>query len=439
MRTHGAKQVVVLEELDKIRRLRTEADVWTDHMLMALVKGVKGKKWFSLIDKVYRPRTLETAWEAVRRNGGAAGVDKLSVERFEVKAGEYLEELGEGIKTGKYVPMPVRRKEIPKEKGKTRPLGIPTVKDRIVQKATLMVIEPIFENEFLDMSYGFRPGRGAREALRKVDEHIGKGYTHVVDADIKGYFDNIPHDKLMARVGERIADGRIMELLWGWLNQDIMTEVETWKPTVGTPQGAVISPLLANIYLHPLDCLMTSNGFEMVRYADDFVILCKDADRAKEALSMIERWVAENGLTLHPDKIHVGDCTVEGEGFDFLGYRFEAGKKHVRQKSMLKLRERIRGLTKRSNGDSLAEIIRKVNVVLRGWYNYFKLVDTYYFKAIDGFIRRRMRAILLKRNKGRGFGKSHAIHSRWPNSFFEAEGYKPLVKRYVDDHANRLF
>jgi RNA-directed DNA polymerase len=176
-------------------------------MLVTLVDGVKGGKWFSLIDKVYAPKTLETAWKAVHRNNGAAGVDKQSVEKFEYKAQDYLKELGVAIKTGSYVPMPVRRVEIPKGKGQTRPLGIPVVKDRVVQKAVQLVIEPIFENEFLDMSYGFRPGKGAKDALKQVETYIKEGYTHVVDADIKGYFDNIPHDKLMARLGEKITDG----------------------------------------------------------------------------------------------------------------------------------------------------------------------------------------------------------------------------------------
>jgi RNA-directed DNA polymerase len=286
-------------------------------MLVTLVRGVKGGKWFSLIDKAYAPKTLEKAWQAVRRNGGAAGVDKVSVKRFERQAEKYLDELNRDLRYGSYTPMPVKRIEIPKGNGQMRPLGIRAVKDRILQKAVLMVTLPIFENQLLDMNYGFRPGRGAKDALREVDRYIKEGYTHVVDADIKGYFDNIPHDRLMERVEESIADGRVLELLKSWLNQDIMTEVDRWKPTAGTPQGAVISPLLANIYLHPLDCLMTENGFKMVRYADDFVILCKQAGKAEEALTLVKEWVKDNELTLHPDKIHVGNCMVEGEGFDF--------------------------------------------------------------------------------------------------------------------------
>jgi RNA-directed DNA polymerase len=410
-------------------------------MLMALVNGVKGGKWFSLADKVYNQTTLAMAWQAVRRNGGAAGVDKQSVTRFEVKSDKYLAELKEALETRSYVPMPVKRVEISKGNGKTRPLGIPTVKDRIVQKAMLMVIEPIFENQFLDMSYGFRPGRGAQGALMAVEKYLKDGYIYVVDADIKGYFDNIPHDKLMARVEEHIADGRVLDLLRSWLNQDIMTEVDRWKPTVGTPQGSVISPLLANIYLHPLDCLMTERGFKMVRYADDFVILCKEAAKATEALELVKEWVSDNGLTLHPDKIHVGNSMVEGEGFDFLGYHYEAGKVAVREKSHRKLKDRIRMLTGRSNGRSLTDIIGSINTVLRGWYGYFKRIELECFKFIDGFIRRRLRAILVKRSKSglKAFGKSYAIHRRWPNAFFRTAGYISLEEMAARDRRPRLF
>jgi RNA-directed DNA polymerase len=420
---------LVLAELNKVRGLHAEAEVWSPNMLLALVRGVEGGKWYSLIDKVYNPKTLAIAWEGVCRNGGAAGVDKINVEKFKANQERYLDELNADIKSQSYIPSPVRRVEIPKGNGQARPLGIPVVKDRIVQKAVQLVIEPIFENQFLDMSYGFRPGRSAKDALKVVDEYINDGYTHVVDADIKGYFDNIPHDKLMARVEESIADGRVLKLLEGWLNQDIMTEVETWKPTMGTPQGAVISPLLANIYLHPLDCLMTASGYKMVRYADDFVIMCKSAGKANEALELVKKWVDENGLTLHPDKIHVGDCMVVGDGFDFLGYHFEAGRRSVRKKSFQKLRDKIRKLTKRTSGLSLTEICGKLNKSLSGWFNYFKHARSDCFKQIDGFIRRRLRAMLLRRNNLKGFGKSYANHRRWPNSFFAQAGYISLESK----------
>ena len=236
-------------------------------MLAALGNGVKGNKWFSLIDKVYRASTLQAAWTQVKANRGAAGIDRQSVEGFAADELVYLGELARDLEQGTYRPQAVRRVEIPKAGGKTRPLGIPTVKDRIVQTAVKRVMEPIFENEFLPTSYGFRPGRGCKDALRQVDAHLRAGYTHVVDADIKGYFDSIPHERLMARVEECISDGRLLALLAAWLRQDIVRDLERWTPTAGTPQGAVISPLLANLYLHPLDVKLSELGYRMVRYA----------------------------------------------------------------------------------------------------------------------------------------------------------------------------
>ena len=305
--------------------------VWTERMLAALGNGVKGNKWFSLIDKVYRQSTLQAAWEQVKVNRGAAGIDRKSIEGFAANAEKYLNELAKDLQEDRYQAQAVRRVDIPKAGGKTRPLGIPTVKDRIVQTAVKRVIEPIFENEFLPTSYGFRPGRGCKDALREVDKHLKEGYTHVVDADLKGYFDSIPHPLLKERIEERISDGRLLELLAGWLRQDIVKGLERWTPTGGTPQGAVISPLLANLYLHPLDERMARLGYRMVRYADDFVILCQSAEQAQRALNEVNVWVNANGLTLHPDKTHVGNCLLEGQGFEFLGYRFEAGKRMVRQ------------------------------------------------------------------------------------------------------------
>ena len=250
-----------------------QACVWNERMLAALDNGVKGGKWFSLIDKVYQPVTLQAAWRKVAANAGAAGVDRQSVEQFAAKAEQYLGELGAALKAGNYEPRAVLRVEITKGAGKLRPLGIPAVKDRIVQTALKFVIEPIFEREFLDTSYGFRPGRGCKDALREVDRLLKAGYTQVVDADLSSYFDTIPHARLMARVGERVSDGRILALIEAFLHQDIVKGAQRWTPTGGTPQGAVISPLLANVYLHPLDCLMRENGYQMVRYADDFVVL----------------------------------------------------------------------------------------------------------------------------------------------------------------------
>jgi RNA-directed DNA polymerase len=403
-----------------------EASVWTDRMVSALENGVKGGRWYSLIDKVHAPATLAAAWEKVRDNAGAAGVDGQSVERFERGAQAYLAELATALREGSYRPQPIRRVEIPKGDGRTRPLGIPAVKDRVVQTAVKLVSEPIFEAAFHPASYGFRPGRGCRDALREVERLLGEGYTFVVDADFASYFDTIPHDRLMRRVEERISDGRVLALLRNWLQQDILHEMERWTPTQGTPQGAVISPLLANIYLHPLDELMSARGYRMVRYADDFVVLCKSREEADAALVQISAWVTANGLHLHPDKTHVGDCRQPGEGFEFLGYRFEAGRRFVREKSLTRFKDKIREKTKRTRGESLARVIAGLNPMLRGWFGYFKHAHPTTFTALDGFIRRRLRAMLRKQQKRPGFGRGPVDHQRWPNAFFAQAGLLAL-------------
>ncbi len=392
--------------------------IWTERMLAALGNGVKGNKWFSLIDKVYRASTLQAAWTQVKANRGAAGIDRQSVEGFAADELVYLGELARDLEQGTYRPQAVRRVEIPKAGGKTRPLGIPTVKDRIVQTAVKRVMEPIFENEFLPTSYGFRPGRGCKDALRQVDAHLRAGYTHVVDADIKGYFDSIPHERLMARVEECISDGRLLALLAAWLRQDIVRDLERWTPTAGTPQGAVISPLLANLYLHPLDVKLSELGYRMVRYADDFVILCQTASQAQAALEEVKAWVQENGLSLHPDKTHIGDCLVKGQGFEFLGYRFEAGQRRVRDKSLKGFKDKVREKTKRTRGGSLRTIIEDLTVMIRGWFGYFKHAERTTFGSLDGFIRRRLRAVLRKQEKRPGMGRCHDDHRRWPNAYF---------------------
>jgi RNA-directed DNA polymerase len=408
-----------------------EASVWTDRMVSALVNGVKGGRWYSLMDKVFAPATLEAAWDQVAANDGAAGVDRQSIERFEAQADEYLTELAKALREGSYRPQPIRRVEIPKGDGRTRPLGIPTVKDRIAQTAVKFVLEPIFEATFRPNSYGFRPGRGCRDALREVAQLIADGYTFVVDADFESYFDSIPHERLMQRVEERISDGRILGLLRGWLKQDILRGLEQWTPTEGTPQGAVISPLLANIYLHPLDELMAARGYRMVRYADDFVVLCKSREEADAALAEIRAWVVENGLRLHPNKTHVGDCLVKGQGFEFLGYRFEGGQRFVRKKSLTRLKDNIRAKTRRTRGQSLARIIADLNPVLKGWFAYFKHAHPRTFIVLDAFIRRRLRATLRKQAKRPGHGATHDDHRRWPNAFFAEAGLLALHSAWL--------
>jgi RNA-directed DNA polymerase len=414
-----------------------EAGVWTERMLSALGNGVKGGKWFSLMDKVFAPKTLALAWTKVRANKGAAGVDGQSIERFAARAELYLSELSAALREGTYHPQAVKRVDIPKGDGKTRPLGIPTVKDRIVQQGVRLVIEPVFESEFCDGSYGFRPGRGCQDALREVDRLLKAGHTFVVDADLQSYFDTIPHDRLMARIEERISDGRVLDLIRGWLNADILKGLERWTPTEGTPQGAVLSPLLANIYLHPLDAAVAKRGFRMVRYADDFVILTRTRAEADEALALVQTWVAENGLTLHPSKTHVGDCRQPGQGFEFLGYRFEAGRRFVRKKSLAKLKDNIRSKTGRSRGVSLERVIADLNPVLRGWFGYFKHAHPRTFDVLDKMIRRRLRAFLRKQEKRPGVGLCRDDHRRWPTAFFADQGLFALHTAWVSARQSR--
>ncbi len=415
----GSKQVASNrpEDWDWVDR-----SIWTERMLAALGNGVRGGKWFSLIDKVYRPATLRSAWQQVLVNRGAAGVDRVSVERFAGHLERYLGELGQDLESGRYRPLPVRRVEIEKADGKLRPLGIPTVRDRVAQAAVKRVIEPIFEQMFAPTSFGFRPGRSCKDALRVVDGLLQAGYTHVVDADLKGYFDSIPHDRLKQRLAAHISDSRLLALLDGWIEQDVVQELKRWTPTSGTPQGAVISPLLANLYLHDLDAKLAGLGLSMVRYADDFVILCQSAAEATHALEVVRAWVAAEGLQLHPDKTHVGDCRLAGQGFEFLGYRFEAGRRWVRDKSLKALKAKIRSQTRRTEGKSLKQIVTGLNPMLRGWFNYFKHAQRGVFQLLDGFLRRRLRALLRKQTKRPGAGRCMADHWRWPNAYFAAAG-----------------
>jgi RNA-directed DNA polymerase len=399
-----------------------EAEVWTERMLSALENGVTGGKWYSLIDKMHASATLALAWAKVEANKGAAGVDGQSVERFAAKAEEYLSELSTSLREGTYHPQAVKRVEIPKGEGKLRPLGIPTVKDRIVQQAVRLVIEPIFESGFCDGSYGFRPERGSKDALREVDRLLKEGYTHVVDADLQSYFDTIPHARLMQRVEERISDGRVLDLIRGWLKADILHGLDRWTPVEGSPQGAVISPLLANIYLDPLDRLMAAHGYPMVRYADDFVILTRSHAEAEAALALARAWVNENGLTLHSAKTRIANCRKKGNGFEFLGYRFERGRRDVRKKSLDKLKDTIRAKTRRTRGQSLKTVIVDLNRTLKGWFGYFKHAHPSIFISLDQMIRRRLRAMLRKQARRPGVGNDQADHRRWPNAYFANAG-----------------
>ena len=400
-------------------------------MLAALDNGVKGGKWFSLIDKVYSPKTLKAAWKKVAANRGAAGVDKISIKRFRSKASFYLTELERELQDGTFQPSAVRRVHIPKDGKKTRPLGIPTVKDRIVQTALKMVLEPIFEKEFLPTSYGFRPGRGCKDALREVDRLLKEGYTWVVDADVKSYFDSIPHDRLMERIRKRISDGKVLHLIELFLNQEILEDLKLWNPTSGTPQGAVLSPLLANVYLHQLDLALHQNSFKMVRYADDWLVLCRNMDEAETALSLIQAWIDDNGLELSPEKTHIGSSLQPGHGFEFLGYRFEDGRRYVRAKSLKRFKDKIRLKTRRTRGDSIEHIISDLNPTIIGWFGYFKHAHHYTFSSLDGFIRRRLRAVLRKHQKRPGSGRTGKDHRLWPNAFFAERGLFTMREAYL--------
>ena len=409
------------------QRHKAQRGVWSQNMLMALERGVKGNVWFSLIDKIYAPRTLELAWAKVQSNAGACGVDCVTVKHFAKDSPNRLLDVKEHIREGTYQPKPVKRIMIPKlGSSEKRPLGIPTVRDRVVQTAVRMVVEPIFEREFAEHSYGFRPGRGCKDALRRVNHLLKSGLVHVVDVDIKGYFDSIPHERLMALVRERIADKRALDLIESFLKQGIMNsmgEIDAEEHDEGTPQGGVISPLLANIYLNPLDHLMSKLGHEMVRYADDMVILCPSAEAAETVLQTLSDWSAQAKLTLHPEKTKIVDMGQPKAHFDFLGYRFWRGKtsgsirRFIRPKSKKKLREAIKPITKRTNGRSLEAIAAMLRPKLQGFYNYFKHVEAGVFNEMDGWIRGRMRSILRKRAglKGRGRGLDH---HRWPNCYF---------------------
>jgi len=399
-------------------------------MLTALEVGVKGGRWFSLIDKVYDSRTLRFSYQKVERNDGSAGVDHVTISQFSDHLEKNLETLSASLKDGSYRPQAIRRVWIPKPgSSEKRPLGIPTVRDRVVQGALRSVLEPIFERDFAAHSYGFRPGRSTKDALRRVSALLKTGYTHVVDADLRSYYDTIPRQNLMARIETKVSDGQVLDLVRSYLDQEVMEGLECWTPEEGTPQGAVISPLLSNIYLDPLDHQMVARGYEMVRYADDFVVLCRSREEAERALAEVEAWTAAAGLQLHPDKTRIVDATQPG-GFDFLGYHFERGYRWPSPKSLKKHKDTIRRHTKRANGHSLREILRRVNAVRRGWFEYFKHSHRTTFDPLDRWVRMRLRSLLRHREGKRGRGRG-VDHHRWPNAFFAEQGLFSYVTAYA--------
>ncbi len=394
-------------------------------MLTTLLNDkVKGGKWHSLIDKVYDPLNLYAAARKVTGKKKAAGVDGQSCEAFEEHLLVETRNLSEEIKAQTYRPSAVRRVHIPKpgRPNETRPLGIPTVRDRVVQRAMLDVIEPILDHQFHERSFGFRHGVGAHDALRVVEQKLQEGYVYVVDADLKGYFDSIPKDRLLALVKEHISDSRMLKLLKLFLDQDILEELRQWTPIAGVPQGAVLSPVLSNLYLNPLDHQMAEEGFEMVRYADDFVVLCRSQFEAESALQMITEWVEQAGLTLHPTKTKIVDSRVKS--FAFLGYSFRGDKIYPRRESLAKMKTRINELTLRKRSGSIKMIASELNRTLIGWFGYFRHCRWTICYDLDLQIRRRLRRLLLKRHR-----KNPARlprHQRWPNAYFTKAGLYSL-------------
>jgi RNA-directed DNA polymerase len=414
-----------------------EPAVWTDRMLSALEEGVKGDVWFSLIDKVYRPKNLAAAARKVIANKGAPGVDNVTVEQYARFQDEYLARLSDVLRENTYTPKAIKRRHIPKPgSAETRPLGIPCVEDRVVQTALRNVLEPIFEREFHENSFGFRPGRGCKDALRVVDRSLKEGCLYVVDADIRKFFDTISHEILMKRVEERIADSRVLALIHTFLNQEVMEDAGAWTPEEGAPQGAVISPLLANIYLNPLDHLMAQEGYKMLRYADDSVIVCHSLDEAKAALELLQQWCETQGLSLHPEKTRIANLNEIGDGFDFLGYRFQRTRANrirhwAGKKASNKLRDTVRPITRRTNGHSLEAIIARLNRILRGWFEYFKHGTASSLRTMDSWVRRRLRSLLKGRERRRGISTGED-HFRWPNTFFAKLGLFSLAQARVD-------
>jgi RNA-directed DNA polymerase len=396
-----AKTTMTNTPKEKVRELQVR--------LWVCAKQSKTRRFHALYDRIYRSDVLWEAWRRVSGNGGAAGVDRETIQAIEQRgAGEFLREIQAALRAGKYRPSPVKRRWIPKADGKQRPLGIPTVRDRVVQMAAKLVIEPIFEADFQKFSYGFRPKKSATQALEALRIAGNRGLNFVVDADIQGYFDNIQRDTLMELVKERISDRRVLKLIRQWLECGVMEDGTVRETLAGTPQGGVISPLLANIYLNQLDRIWAaecSHLGELVRYADDFVALCATESRAKEALRQIGLVMNRLGLTLHPAKTRLVDLRRGKEGFVFLGCTIRkkrsiqrAPHKHFMQrwpspKATKKLRDRVRELTgKKQSGKDVKQIIAELTPVLRGWGNYFRTGNAdREFNKMDSFVIKRLR------------------------------------------------
>lgn len=378
----------------------------------------KKKKFHSLIDKVWNWRNLNEAWDKVKSNKGAGGIDEVSIAQFERSLERNLNEIQRLLRQDRYKPKPVKRVYIPKPDGRQRPLGIPTIRDRVVQQALKNVIEPIFEAEFSDFSFGYRPGKNAKQAIERIEAIRDEGHEWIVDADIKAFFDTVNHEKLIDAVAERISDGRVLRLIRSFLKADIMEQgLGKAENIVGTPQGGVISPLLANIYLHRFDERMRELGYEVVRYADDFIVLCENEEKAKEALSQVKVILGGLELTLHPEKTRLKNIR---EGVDFLGFTVYIGHKVPRKEAVKKYKDAVRRVTRRNLPINLEMEIPRLNPIVIGWGNYFKIanVKTLY-KSLDGWTRMRLRAFKEKK-------KSHLSNRRITNAFLSNLGLKSL-------------
>ena len=400
---------------------------WTESMRAALkTRQESGGKWFSLIDRMWNPELLMAAWKRLdrritgkaRRRG--AGIDGVTVEDFAKGAGVKVLDLAKELRAGTYRPRAVRRHYIPKPgTSKKRPLGLPCVRDRIVQEALRSLIEPIFEVEFLEGSHGFRPKRSTDTACQRLEEQLKAGKGWIVDADISGYFDNIGHEKLLAEVNRRIADGKVLNLIRAFLEAGVMEEMKISYATTGTPQGGIISPLLANIFLHAMDEELEAKSIAWVRYADDFLLFCKTREEAEAALEAVGGTLARLGLTLSPDKTHIRPLD---EGFDFLGWHYKGGQRWPRDKSVKTLRHKLREKTRRLRPGSMELICEELKPILMGWGNYYRDGNSSgSFQDISSWVRRRLRSILNRRHKAHGIG-SLGLNSRWPNRFFKDKG-----------------
>jgi RNA-directed DNA polymerase len=409
-----------------------ERSVWTQRMLNRLTESQEQTVWFSLWDKVWHSDNLSQAMLEVILNGGSAGVDGETTGQISANWLAAQAELQTELRQEQYRPQPARRVWIPKP-GTTeeRPLGVPSVRDRVVQAALRHVLEPIFERDFAEQSYGFRPGRGCMQALQRVEELLLQGYVWVVDIDLQSYFDTIPHAPLLAAVQKRVADGKVLKLLADYLAAGVLETGKDWQPTeAGTPQGSVISPLLSNIYLNPLDHAMARKGYELMRYADDMVVCCRTEAEAQAALAEVAGWTQTAGLKLHPVKTRI--VSAAGlEGFDFLGYHFQGyqdgrGTKYPRKKSHQKLRDTLAAKLHSGRSGGIPTIIQEINKTLKGWLGYFKYSRPSALRSIDQWTRDRLRRILRRRQKRHGMVKGRE-RSEYPNQWFELQGFYSLI------------